>query len=573
MLKLRLFSQPVHLRCPAAMGLALASGLVMGFAPAPLNWWGLAWIALVPLWVFSFEPDVYLRHRWFRRAAHYLLPCAWGVGYHGLALSWITGLHPLTWMGVPWLASVAITLFCWGFITLWGAGMVVLWVWLVRQSDRLVVRCQPGSPIVRSPISRLWRVVLATAIWCGLESLLSLTPLYWTSLSYTQSPSNLAILHLGQLSGPMLVTAVIVAVNGLLAEAWLNTRQRGSRGEPTIAIHNSEPGTVLPTSLPRAAGKQAAVTCLAIALGLVISSHAIGYGLYRLPLVQLPETVLTVGIIQGNVPTRIKLTGAGVQRALQHYVEGYKALANRGVQAVLTPEGALPILWTEANKRANPFYQAVRDRGVVAWLGTFVETGDRITQSLLTLNQTGETVGRYNKIKLVPLGEYIPFQETLGQLIGRLSPIEANMLPGRTDQRLETPFGRAIVSICYESPFAALFRSQAAAGGEFILTASNLDPYSEVLMAQHEAQDVMRAIETDRWAVRATNTGYSGVINPHGQIIWRSIPHTYAVHAESIDRRQTQTLYVRWGDWVTPGLLAFSAIAGLLLRVKPLYIR
>src|SRR3712207_8827736 len=51
----------------------------------------------------------------------------WGIGYHGLALFWITGVHPMTWMGVPWLASLAIAIFCWSFITLWGAVLVAIW--------------------------------------------------------------------------------------------------------------------------------------------------------------------------------------------------------------------------------------------------------------------------------------------------------------------------------------------------------------------------------------------------------------------------------------------------------------
>jgi apolipoprotein N-acyltransferase len=112
------------------------------------------------------------------------------------------------------------------------------------------------------------------------------------------------------------------------------------------------------------------------------------------------------------------------------------------------------------------------------------------------------------------LGEYIPFEQALGHLVDRLSPLDAHLIAGRATQLFETPFGRAIVGICYESAFAKHFRRQAAAGGQFILTASNNAHYSETMPAQHHAQDVMRAIETDRWAVRATNTGYSGIVDP-----------------------------------------------------------
>lgn len=142
------------------------------------------------------------------------------------------------------------------------------------------------------------------------------------------------------------------------------------------------------------------------------------------------------------------------------------------------------------------------------------------------------------------------------------------MVPGRLDQTLQTPFGQAIAGICYESAFPDLFRNQAATGGQFILTASNNDPYGAAMMAQHHAQDLMRAIETDRWAVRATNTGLSGIVNPHGQTEWLSGFRTYETHAHQIFRRQTQTLYVRWGNWLTPLLLLLAGIASLRSRLN-----
>jgi apolipoprotein N-acyltransferase len=174
------------------------------------------------------------------------------------------------------------------------------------------------------------------------------------------------------------------------------------------------------------------------------------------------------------------------------------------------------------------------------------------------LDGQGQIRSQYNKVKLVPLGESLPFEPLLGQFIGRLSPIQSYLQPGLASQRFESGLGLAAVGICYESAFGELFRQQVQRGAEFLLTASNLDPYSTVLMAQHEAHDVMRAIETDRWMARATNTGYSGLIDPHGQMHWRSQPHRFEVHADRLYRRRTQTLYVRYGNWLTPVLLAGS---------------
>jgi apolipoprotein N-acyltransferase len=523
------------------LAFAFAGGVLMGMTPAPVNAWFLAWVALVPLWILVATSSL---------KSKLALGFVWGLGFHGLALFWITGLHPLTWMGVPWLASLAIALSCWLFITIWGALLVALWAGSFKFLEK--------TSSLRSPNHLFWtlaRVLVGTAIWCGLEGIWSSGPLWWTSLSYTQSPHNLVILHLGQLTGPSATTAAIVAVNGLLAESWL---QKQLPATPLLLRPSPRPLT--------ASFLSPAKICLAIAATLLLSLHLIGFNLYSYSLSQPPEAAVRVGLIQGNIPTRIKLYEEGVRRALNAYVTGYNILADQDVDIVLTPEGALPIYWVPSNYPSNPVYQSVLNRQVPLVLGSFGNQTDQITQNLFAIAGNGEIVGRYSKIKLVPLGEYIPFQRFLGGLINRLSPVEASMVPGEFDQEFNTPVGRAIAGICYESAFSRLFRVQAANGGEFILTASNNDPYSSTMMFQHHAQDVMRAVETDRWAARVTNTGYSGIVDPHGRTLWLSDNNIYEIHAENIYRRQTRTLYVQWGDWLTPLLLVSALAVGLGIK-------
>jgi apolipoprotein N-acyltransferase len=523
-------------RLTGALGtvlLALGSGILMGCTPAPINAWMFAWIALAPLWVLITQPTAAVPLR---------CALAWGIGYHGLALSWIRDLHPLTWMGVPWLASIAITGFCWVFITLWGAGSVMLWAWLLRQifvTDRLQLGLSGWSAAYRLPALR---ILVGTTLWCSFEALWAQGVLCWTSLSYTQSPHNLPILHLGQLSGPLMVTAAIVVFNAVLAEAWMQRNLREGKARQFLNFN----------------------------LAFLVALHLLGFGLYNQPLADSPEAGFKVGIVQGNIPTRIKLFDQGLRLSIDRFVAGYESLVDQGVDAVLTPEGSLPWLWIDRPNQ-NPFYRAVVERGVPAWIGTVGLRQGRITQTLFSLDGMGEVVGRYDKMKLVPLGEYIPFESVVGGVIGRLSPVGASMVPGAVNQQVETPFGQAIVGICYDSAFSDLFRRQAATGGLFVLTASNNDPYGRAMMAQHHAQDVMRAIETNRWTVRATNTGLSGVVDPHGNTAWLSGFRTYETHAHTIYHRQTQTPYVRWGNWLTPLLWLLSI--GALLRVRLTYSR
>ncbi len=602
--------------------IALCSGILMALTTAPFNAWLLAWVALAPLWVlvvsyqkpkieeqkqkqkFLFLPDflnIHPLHPVHCSLQNLRLPALWGIGYHGLALSWIMGIHPMTWLGVPWWPSLAIALFCWIFITFWGSALVTLWTWLFLilnsltlpiQNPLLTLNSPPLqgragggiSPLqgeaggARSKLSGLTRVLIGTALWCALESIWSTSSLWWTSLSYTQSPHNLAILHLGQISGPSAVTAAIVAVNGLIAEAFIEGRSPREVGSSVTSNvrdvtdgRKKEDGLSASLKVKRkkkGEGRWKKWVAYILPAGLFLVLHIVGWSLYNRPLIQEAGTKLKIGIIQGNIPNEMKFDSGGWRRALEGYTAGYKQLADRGVDAVLLPETALPFIWTNEYQRSTlSFYQAILQRGVLAWVGGFGQQENSLTNSLLAIDRTGEIISRYDKLKLVPLGEYIPFYEILGGIINRLSPLDAHLVPGNSKQLFDTPFGRAIVGICYDSAFAEVFRYQAAQGGEFMLTASNNAHYKPPMLAQHHALDVMRAIETDRWAAIATNTGYSAFINPRGETIWKSGINTYEVRDATIYRRQTRTLYVRWGDWLTPLLLVLAGLMWLIAKI------
>ncbi len=504
--------------------LLLFGGLVMGFTPAPFHGWMLAWVAMVPLWLIILDgksPSIG-DGLW------------WGLGYHGLTLSWIRDLHPLTWMGIPWLSSVVIVAFCWVFITLWGATMVALWVITMGWIRKITLNSD-------SNYFSWWAILVGTALWCSLEWLWSLSPLSWTSLSFTQSPYNLLILQLGQLSGPSLITGAIAAVNGLLSMGIIQWKKT-----PHTALFSRQ--------FPMGFGA---------ALALLIACYGMGWYLYGRPSGEIPDSALRIGIIQGNIPTRIKLSPPGIQQALQAYTGGYEKLAEQGVDAVVTPEGAFPFPWIARSWSTNPLYHSIQAKGVPIWLGAQGLRHGKLTQDLITINRDGSILSHYEKIKLVPLGEYLPLEPILSQFFGRLSPLRNSLQPGTMDQRVNSPFGPVVVGICYDSAFSEIFRRQTAAGGEFIVTASNNDPYNRVMMAQHHAQDVLRAVETDRWVVRATNTGYSGLVDPYGHTRWLSQPNEYSLNVVNLYRRQSFTPYVRYGDWFTPTLAIVSLVSGL----------
>lgn len=512
---------------------ALGGGILMGLTVAPTNFWWLAWVALIPLFFTLSQGKLIAFFGGF----------LWGCGYHGLALFWITGIHPMTWMGVPWFNSLLIAIFCWLFITFYGAVLVSIWslfVSIIFSSLDSLTPQYLNYHILKTNSFKysLIKSLIAVTIWCILEKIWSFSPLWWSSLAYTQSPYNLTLLQLLQLSGITTITALIVAVNFFLFDGISHFRLNLNK-------YHSFLTTII----------------------ILILSHLFGFILYQQPLNDNPNKSLTMGIIQGNIPNEIKLYDRGLKSAIARYTQGYEELAKQGVELILTPETALPFFYEDIENNTE-FYQAVKREKVPVLLGGFKRLNNRdYANSLFAINGEGKVIDRYDKIQLVPLGEYIPFQNILGDIIRRLSPLDTQLIAGKKDQILTTPFGKIITGICYDSAFSEIFRQQTRLGGEFIVTASNNAHYSDTMPSQHHAQDVMRAIETNRWMVRASNTGYSAIVNPMGKTLWISQLNEYETHKDKIYRRDSLTPYVIFGDWLM-WLLIISTVIILVFGVK-----
>ncbi|HEY9700811.1 MAG TPA: hypothetical protein V6C58_00090, partial [Allocoleopsis sp.] len=121
----------------------LLSGIIMGITTAPISIYPLAWIALAPLWIliinYAKTSEKIMSFNLIK------MPLLWGIGYHGIALFWITGIHPLTWMGVPWLSSLIIALIVWIFVTFWGTSLVIIWALLLGLINKKLLSHSTGK--------------------------------------------------------------------------------------------------------------------------------------------------------------------------------------------------------------------------------------------------------------------------------------------------------------------------------------------------------------------------------------------------------------------------------------------
>lgn len=530
---------------------AFVGGMAMGLTSAPLEAWYLAWFALIPLWLIVINtpsisrPAAQQKYSIWRRLKYFgdrqqniiLCALAWGLGYQGLTLFWITGIHPLTWMGIPWLPSLAIATLCWLIITGWGMGIPLLWTLGMLLFQSL-------NPSKQSTlIARLQRVLFGVALWCVVEFIWSRSDLFWHFLAFSQSPHNLFLLQLTQLSGFTTVTTILVAVNGFLAEGL------------QVLFYSKQDLKKDPQQTRKIAllwGLSLSIFCAAHIWG--------GFSFQSTEIIS--DRRANIGIIQGNIPNEVKLYENGTSRAIANYTKGYRDLAAQNVELIVTPETAIPFQIEQILAR-TPFIKTVREQKIPILLGAFGPEDGNFTNSLFTLNGFGRILSRYNKQQLVPLGEYIPFEAILGKFIDRLSPLDAHLVRGQNPPVLLTPIGKAIAAICYESAYPEHFRRQTKAGGEYIIVSSNDAHYSPTMPAQHQALDVMQAIANHRWTIRASNTGLSSVINPRGEIVWQSELNQYVAISQAIFLNTKQNLYVRWGNWLI--LLYILLIIGQIL--------
>lgn len=341
-----LINPPARIATQRPLLFCALGGLLFALALPPWGLWPLAWLGLVPLWQVGIQ------------MGNWRGSLAWAFLYEGITAHWLWDLHPLTWLGIPWGASLAIALACWLGIVVWRWGTILLW-------QQLTFRLGRGQ-------SAGLRVLLGTALWLALEALWTSGPLYWDSFALSQSPHNLAILQLGRWGGAGLVSGAIVAVNGLVAEALASAHGFQSPA-PAVAMGHQNGSDGARNRDPT--GGRSRRSLWLSALGLWLGLHSLG-GLIWLqsqgdptrqailpraaptsasPALAAPTLgtapTLAIGLVQGNIPTRQKLTPAGIQLAIQRYAQGFDELANAGADAVLLPEGALPLVWSRDRDR------------------------------------------------------------------------------------------------------------------------------------------------------------------------------------------------------------------------------
>jgi apolipoprotein N-acyltransferase len=190
-----------------------------------------------------------------------------------------------------------------------------------------------------------------------------------------------------------------------------------------------------------------------------------------------------------------------------------------------------------------------------------------LTNSAVLLDREGNKAAVYDKIHLVPFGEYVPLRKVLF-FVDKLVVGIGDYIPGTQYLQADTEVGRFSTLICYEVIFPGMVRKFFVRGGDFMVTITNdawfgytAGPY------QHFSMAVFRAIENRKPVVRAANTGISGFIDSNGRVLMRSGLFDRQVLTDTLKTDTSMTFYTKFGDIFSFFCIVISII--LLVNLVP----
>ncbi|MGC2490500.1 MAG: apolipoprotein N-acyltransferase [Candidatus Sulfotelmatobacter sp.] len=243
-----------------------------------------------------------------------------------------------------------------------------------------------------------------------------------------------------------------------------------------------------------------------------------------------------------------------------------------GIDLIVWPESPAPFFTSDPLFR-EPVSQMARETHswvVTGAIGTApaaqsARPASQVFNSAALISPAGDWTSRYDKVHLVPFGEYLPFPK-LFAFAGGLTKEVGEFEAGTSRTPLDAGGTKLGVFICYESVFPGEVRQFADQGAQVLVNISNDGWYGDSgAYAQHLNQTRMRAIENDRWILSATDTGVTASIDPYGRTVARLPRKERAALVAPYALTSVTTFYTRHGDWFA-WLCAIISAGALITR-------
>lgn len=393
------------------------------------------------------------------------------------ALFLVTGI--IFWLAtVYWLANVTII----------GTILLILYLALYFAIFGLIIR-----PFTKN--SNFSILFLVPSAWVLLEYLRShlLTGFPWALLGYSQY-LNLPVIQIADIFGVWGVSFLVMLVNVAVVEIiWSFKAKLLSRLKAVLIF----------------------VAVLLFSVSFYGYSH-----LSSLNPKTVAQNSLKISVIQGNIPQESKWNPSARDLIMQSYFELTSKATKDNPDLIIWPEAALPVVLEDEPEYYSKLSEYLKTVNKPLLFGSVTQRNDLYYNSALLLSSDAQLLNRYDKLHLVPFGEYIPFRNTL-KFLNTIAPI-GDIARGKDYTIFKLPdypagFG---VLICFEDVFPELARSFVKRGAGFLINITNDAWFGKTPEAyQHLAASVFRAVENRVYLARCANTGVSAFISPSGKIV------------------------------------------------------
>ena len=499
--------------------LSLLSGILLILCFPNFHLEFLAWFALVPLFL-SIE----------------------GKGlYYSFKLGFLTGI--ISFFGILYWIIVAVHTY--GNVPLILSGLILL---LLVVYLSLFIGAFTFLTRLIQVRSRIQTIFIAPIIWVALEYLRSflLTGFPWADLGHSQY-LNLPFIQMADITGVYGLSFVILLVNTTFFSVFRQWTKK-----------------IFPF-------REVATTALILS-GFLIYGY-VKMGSVDRQMSQNPS--LKIGLVQGNIDQSIKWDDSFQKETLKIYDKLSFKVSEGKPDLIIWPETATPFFFQEA-KEYQPFVLDIpKKTNAFLLFGTpsyKIEKGKiNHYNSAYLVSPARELYGRYDKIHLVPFGEYVPMQNLLF-FIGSLGEGIGDFKSGREIFNFSLPQGEFGVLICFEIIFPNLCRRFVKDGANFLVTITNDAWFGRTSAPyQHFSIATFRAIENRVFIARAANTGISGFIDPNGRIVKQGGIFTEEAMNGTIRLSNEKTFYTLYGDvfaWICSGFSILFLANALLQKPK-----
>lgn len=408
--------------------------------------------------------------------------------------------------------------------------------------------------LIRRPA---WLLLFVPVFWSATEFLRALlfTGFPWELLGYSQYRS-LPFIQVADLTGVYGISFWLALNNAAVLLATLGLRRKNWQTHPVSRKVTAGGGVLV----------------------LIVSGLMWGYGQMRIQAIdqevaQAPRK--KIAVLQGNIDQNRKWNRTFQRMTIETY-NNLAARANRDKpDLIVWPETATPFFIGHNRPMTDLLQAGIRRTKTDHLIGTptAIRYKGRTAyhNSAVLFDDQSRIVDHYEKVHLVPYGEYVPLKKWL-PFIGKMVAQVGDFIPGEEGKAIAWQGGRLGVQICYEIIFPALSRAMVNNKTAILVNITNDAWFGETSAPrQHFSMAVFRSIENRRTLARAANTGISGFIDPVGRILMASKLNTPAALTQSLPLMATTSIYTRVGDLFASGCLLVTLIIGghnLIGRLK-----